>query len=444
MRIGGFLVRVADPEWQGERTVTEKFERSFTQQEPIPEEAIARAVEVMRHGRLHRYNAADGEVTETELLEREFADFVGARYCLAVASCGYAISCALRAIGVRPGDPVLMNAFTLAPVPGAIAGIGARPALVETTRDLVVDFADLKTKAGTSGAKVLVLSHMRGHICDMDQLADVCDRAGVSVIEDCAHTMGGGWDGVPSGRHGMAACYSTQTYKHMNSGEGGLIVSDDSDFMAAAIVNSGSYMNFGRHVAAPPAEAFRAASRDVPNCSGRMDNLRAALLRPQLRRLEAQCVAWNERYAAVEDGLRRSRAIRIVERPAKEQFVGSSIQFELPGFSPGAVEGVVSRCKERGVVLKWFGRDEPVGFTSRYDSWRFIEPQSCPKTDRALACLLDMRLPLTFSIPDCAAIAAIIVEEADRIGADGKVPEKDSTGDRSGFGTVGKAEEMHV
>lgn len=424
--------------------MTEKFERSFTQQEPIPEEAIARAVEVMRHGRLHRYNAADGEVTETELLEREFADFIGARYCLAVASCGCAISCALRAAGVRPGDPVLMNAFTLAPVPGAIAGIGARPVLVETTRELVIDFVDLEAKAGISGAGFLVLSHMRGHICDMDQLVDVCGRAGVTVIEDCAHTMGGGWNGVPSGRHGMAACYSTQTYKHMNSGEGGLIVSDDPDFMAAAIVNSGSYMNFGRHIAAPPADAFRDASRNVPNCSGRMDNLRAALLRPQLRRLGAQCRAWNERYAAVEDGLRRSTAIRIVERSAKEQFVGSSIQFELPGFGPSAIEDMVSRCAERGVVLKWFGRDEPVGFTSRYDSWRFVEPQSCPKTDRALACLLDMRLPLTFSIPDCAAIAAIIVEEADRTGADGAAPGNDSAGDRSGFEVAGKAEEMHV
>ena len=424
--------------------MTEKFDRSFTQQEPIPEEAIARAVEVMRHGRLHRYNAADGEVTETELLEREFADFVGARYCLAVASCGYAISCALRAVGVRPGDPVLMNAFTLAPVPGAIAGIGARPVLVETTRELVIDIDDLKARAGASGAKVLVLSHMRGHICDMDRLAEVCGRAGITVIEDCAHTMGGGWNGVPSGRHGMAACYSTQTYKHMNSGEGGLIVSDDSQFMAAAIVNSGSYMNFGRHAAAPPAEAFRDASRDVPNCSGRMDNLRAALLRPQLRRLEAQCKAWNERYAAAEDGLRRSRAIRIVERPAKEQFVGSSIQFKLPGFSPGAIEDVVSRCRERGVVLKWFGRAEPVGFTSRYDSWQFVEPQSCPKTDRALACLLDMRLPLTFSIPDCAAIAAIIVAEADRVDAGRQVIGTESVADGPPLGSRGKTEKAHV
>ncbi len=83
----------------------------------------------MRHGRLHRYNTAPGEVAETALLEEEFAAFTGAKYCLAVASGGYAMATALRAAGVRPGDKVLTNAFTLAPVPGAIAAVGGVPVL---------------------------------------------------------------------------------------------------------------------------------------------------------------------------------------------------------------------------------------------------------------------------------------------------------------------------
>ncbi|MGR3435106.1 MAG: DegT/DnrJ/EryC1/StrS family aminotransferase, partial [Shimia sp.] len=91
----------------------ERFTGSFTQQEPIPEEAIAAALAVLRHGRLHRYNEAEGEIAETALLEEEFAAQVGARYCLAVASGGYALACALRAVGVAPGDAVLTNAFTL-------------------------------------------------------------------------------------------------------------------------------------------------------------------------------------------------------------------------------------------------------------------------------------------------------------------------------------------
>lgn len=99
-----------------------RFTGSFTQQEPIPEAGIARALEVLRTGRLHRYNIAPGEEPETVALEREFATWQGARYCLAVASGGQAMQIALRAAGVKPGDRVLSNAFTLAPVPGAIAG----------------------------------------------------------------------------------------------------------------------------------------------------------------------------------------------------------------------------------------------------------------------------------------------------------------------------------
>ena len=94
------------------------FTGSFTQQEPIPEAAIEAAVAVMRSGRLHRYNLVPDDVGEVSRLEEEFAAFTGAKYCLAVASGGYAMSCVLRALGVGAGDKVLSNGFTLAPVPG--------------------------------------------------------------------------------------------------------------------------------------------------------------------------------------------------------------------------------------------------------------------------------------------------------------------------------------
>ncbi|MBC7141919.1 MAG: DegT/DnrJ/EryC1/StrS family aminotransferase, partial [Rhodobacteraceae bacterium] len=100
--------------------MTERFTGSFTQQEPIPEAGVEAALRVLRHGRLHRYNTVPGEIAEAALLEEEFAAFTGARYCLAVASGGYALGCALRALGIGPGDRVLTNAFTLAPVPGAV------------------------------------------------------------------------------------------------------------------------------------------------------------------------------------------------------------------------------------------------------------------------------------------------------------------------------------
>ena len=198
---------------------------------------------------------------------------------------------------------------------------------VGVTESLVIDLDDLAAKAGE--ADVLMLSHMRGHICDMNRLMEICTGAGITVIEDCAHTMGAAWNGTPSGRHGLVGCYSTQTYKHMNSGEGGLLVTDDDAVMARAVLLSGSYMLYGRHGTVPPEEAFAAVKYDTPNISGRMDNLRAAILRPQLARLDEQCERWNERYRVVEAGLRGTPGLQVIERAKEERYVGSSIQFLL-------------------------------------------------------------------------------------------------------------------
>lgn len=397
--------------------MTTRFTGNFTQQEPIPEAAIEAAVAVMRSGRLHRYNTKGDDLSEAAALEVEFAARMGAKYCLAVASGGYALSCALRAVGAKPGDKVLTNAFTLAPVPGAIANAACQPVFVEVTEELVIDLEHLAARIAETGAKYLMLSHMRGHLCDMDRLMAICDRAGVVVIEDCAHTMGASWNGVLSGRHGRVACYSTQTYKHANSGEGGLLISDDAEVMARATMLSGSYMLYGRHAAGPAPDIYGDIRLDTPNCSGRMDNLRAAILRPQLADLDRQCARWNDRYRVVEEGLRNLPGLKVIERPAKEAFVGSSIQFLLPGFSPESIRDVLTGCQKRGVELKWFGAPEPVAFTSRYTSWRYAPSEALPVTDRVLDSLMDMRLPLTFSVEDCQLIASIIRDEVARVHA---------------------------
>jgi dTDP-4-amino-4,6-dideoxygalactose transaminase len=389
----------------------ERFEGSFTQQEPIPEAGIEAAIAVMRHGRLHRYNTVAGEVAETALLEEEFAAYVGAKFCLGLASGGAAMACALRALQVRPGDPVLSNAFTLAPVPGAIASIGAKPVFVEVTEDLTIDLVHLEAQARVTGAKVLLLSHMRGHVGDMDAIMALCDRLGVRVVEDCAHTMGAKWKGVPSGRHGAIGCFSTQTYKHMNSGEGGFLVTDNAEFAARAVLLSGSYMLYARHRAAPPPEVFEALRLEVPNVSSRMDNLRAAILRPQIGMLDDRRARWRVLYQGMEEGLAGVPGLRLIPRPQHEDYVGSSFQFLLPGWEAARVAGFVAGAAARGVELKWFGAADPIGFTSRYAHWQYAEPEALPRTDRVLAGLIDMRLPLTFTPQDVGQIARIIGEE---------------------------------
>jgi dTDP-4-amino-4,6-dideoxygalactose transaminase len=386
-----------------------KFTKEFTRQEPIPEAAIQRAVELMKSGRLHRYNTATGEVSEVSLLEKEYADYVGARYCLGLSSCGSSLYVALKSVGVVAGDKVLSNAFTLAPVPGAIENAGATPVFVEITEDYLTDLQDLENKAGQSKAKYFLLSHMRGHIVDMDRVAEICGRLGIVLIEDCAHTVGCRWGDKFTGTFGRAGCYSSQTYKHMNSGEGGLLVTDDEDVIAKAILFSGSYMLYEGHVSRPPLEVFERHKKQIPNFSLRMSNLVAALIRPQLADLDRQCRRWNQRYDLLEAELSGIEHIRIPKRPAKEGYVGSSLQFTLMGIELPAVETFIETCAQRGVEIKWFGAKEPVGFTSSWESWQYIKnSQELPRTRKTLDFMCDFRVPLTFTLEDCKTVAAVI------------------------------------
>ena len=389
---------------------TKAFSRPFTQQEPINQEAIDAATQVLKSGRLHRYNTIEDELSEASLLEEEYAAYQDSKYCLACASGGYAMSVALKAAGLKPGESVLTNTFTLAPVPGSISNAGGNPIFVEITKDLVLDLDDLSRKVSESKARFLLISHMRGHLVDMDKLMQIVNENNLILIEDCAHTMGAQWKGQRSGNFGLAGCFSTQTYKHLNSGEGGLLTSNDEEFMARAIIYSGSYMLYERHGAAPSSKVFEEIRLETPNYSGRMDNLRASILRPQLKNLEKNINRWNERYQTVELELKEINGIEVPVRFEEEKYVGSSIQFRIPGISKSDAELFVKKNKELGVELKWFGNDDPSGFTSNHKSWKYVSRQQLNMSDKILSGLFDLRLPLTFSIDDCKHISKIIIE----------------------------------
>ena len=386
------------------------FTRPFTQQEPINQEAIDAATKVLKSGRLHRYNTIENELSEAALLEEEYAAYQQSKYCLACASGGYAMSVALKAAGLKLGESVLTNTFTLAPVPGSISNAGGSPIFVEITKDLVLDLEDLSKKAEESGARFLLISHMRGHLVDMDQLMKIVNENNLILIEDCAHTMGAQWKDQRSGNFGLAGCFSTQTYKHLNSGEGGLLTSNDEEFMARAIIYSGSYMLYERHGAAPSSKVFEDIRLETPNYSGRMDNLRASILRPQLKNLEKNINRWNERYQVVEAALKEIKGIEVPLRYEEERYVGSSIQFRIPSITATEAELFIKKNKELGVELKWFGNDVPSGFTSNHKSWKYVGRQQLNKSDEILSSLFDLRLPLTFSIDDCMHLSKIIIE----------------------------------
>jgi dTDP-4-amino-4,6-dideoxygalactose transaminase len=388
-----------------------QFTKAFTQQEAIPEQAKQRVMELLDSGRLHRYNTVGNELSDAAMLEQEYAQYQGRKYCLACTSGGYGIHIALRAMGLQVGDEVLTNAYTLAPVPGAIHAAGGKPVLVEIDENYHLDLADLKAKAKASNAKILLLSLMRGHIPNMQQLMTLCNELGIKVLEDCAHTMGASWDGIKSGNFGQVAAFSLQTYKHMNTGEGGLVVTDDAEIAARLIMHSGSYMLYERHGAAPAPEVFENIRLVSANMSGRMDNMRAALGLAQLPNLDKNCERWNHRYNLLNAAIGAVSGVDIPTRDKRESFVGSSIQFRPTALKMDQMPDFIAACAAQGVELKWFGESQPKAFTSRYDSWHYISPMPhLPSTLEALDRTLDLRVPLTFDDEDCRLIGAVIAQ----------------------------------
>ncbi|MEO8850503.1 MAG: aminotransferase class I/II-fold pyridoxal phosphate-dependent enzyme [Allobranchiibius sp.] len=382
----------------------------LTQPEPIPQEGIERAVELMHSGRLFRYGeTGSGDTDDAALLETRMAQLLGRRYAVGVNSCGASLFLALRSCGVLAGDPVLVNGWTLAPVPGAIDHAGAVPIVVEIDDELLIDLDDLRAKAQSSGSKVLVLSHMRGHIADVDAVVAICEELGLLLIEDCAHTLGASWAGQATGTFGVVGCFSLQTFKHLNAGEGGILVTDDPQIAARAILHSGSYMLYAQHSARPELAIFKPLRGLCANYSLRMTALAAALTLPQLDLLPARITAMNRSYRQLEAGCREIPGVRILERASQENYVGSSFQFALPDLTHEQLAAVVSVSGEFGLNLKWYGEQDMRGFTSRPEQWAYVpSARKVPRTDAVLSTVCDLRVPPGLLAEHCERILDIL------------------------------------
>ncbi|MBL4806312.1 MAG: DegT/DnrJ/EryC1/StrS family aminotransferase [Rhodobacteraceae bacterium] len=381
--------------------------------EPPPQASIDAALRLLTTGRLFRYGEMGGEGSEAALLETEFAALVGSKYCLGVNSGGSAMFLALKAAGVLPGDKVLLNAFTLAPVPGALQHLGAETVLVEINDRLVIDPEDLRLKAKNSGAKYLLMSHMRGHIADMDVISAICAEFDIKMIEDCAHTMGATWNGTQTGRFGIVSAFSSQSFKQFNTGEGGLIVTDNPDIAARAILMSGSYMLYEQHAAAPDAYVFDRWKGTCANHSMRISALTAAILRPQLPLLPARNARWRVIHDRIAMRLRRHQMLRLPNRPEAEGYIPTSIQFFMAG---DKIEAVIKESTAHGVPIKFFGGDTAIGFTSRSPHWEYIDnPQQVTKSEQILSTLCDVRLPLGLTDDQADTLADVITQSIDAV-----------------------------
>eukprot|EP00956_Cyclotella_meneghiniana_P018133 scaffold29968_cov26-Cyclotella_meneghiniana.AAC.4 len=321
------------------------IQRDIKTPDPVPQSGIDEAVSLMSTGRMYRYNVPNAQESTVSKCEVEITRYTGHKYCVALNSCGSAIMLMMKCAGLKPGDEVLSNAFTFGAVPSAIEHAGGKAVYVESDYNHVMDVEDLEKKLVMyPNAKMCLISHMRGKVADMDAVKAACDRHGITLLEDCAHSLGVLWNGQHTGHVGKASAISSQSYKMINSGEGGFLLTDDPDIAAKAAVYAGAYEGLsGKHITVPGPEHFKNYPNEIPNYSLRMSALAAAVVRPQIETLDERRAKYNRRYAFVTKNL--------VER--KGHLL--SIPKNTPGMTP--VHDSLHRACDVRLPLMWDDED---------------------------------------------------------------------------------------
>lgn len=250
--------------------------------------------------------------TKTLEFEKAFARFHSARHGVAVTNGTAALEVTIAALGIGPGDEVIVPDFTFVATASAVLFANALPVLVDVTPDTYCLDPKLTEAAITSRTKAIIAVHMGGHPADLDALAELACRRGIALIEDSSHAHASEWRGKRIGTFGVAGTFSFQSSKLMTAGEGGVIISDDETFER----NARSIHDCGRM----PGEWFY--SHFIYGSNYRLSEWQGAVLTAQLGRLDQQTQ-------------RRHQNSRVLDRELSK----------IPGITPQRLD---ERCTRNG------------------------------------------------------------------------------------------------
>ena len=258
---------------------TEPLPLEFPGVHYIDEKEIEAVNRVLRSHSLFRYYGVDLQ-KEVEMFESEFSQFLGVQHTLAVSSGTGALQTALSALGVGPGQEVIIPAYMWVSVLAAVVNHGAIPVLADINETFGLDPADLESRI-TSKTKGIIIVHMSGAPVDVEAVQKVAKAHGLWLLEDCAQCNGGRVRGKRVGTFGDMGIFSLQMNKNMTSGEGGAVVTNDPELYRRAVACHD--LGYARD------EQGRLIFNNLDLCMWglgyRIDEIRAAILRVQLKKL---------------------------------------------------------------------------------------------------------------------------------------------------------------
>lgn len=307
---------------------------------------MAAAMRVLARGNLSRY-APSGK-SRTTLFEEQLAAATGARHALAVNSGTSALVCALVAAGIGPGDEVLVPAYSWVSTAAAPLAVGAVPVLVDINDSLTIDPIDMRAKL-TPHTRAVIPVHMLNLVADMDSVMSLAVEHNLAVIEDACQAIGVKYRGKRVGSIGLAGAFSFNQHKNIKSGEGGALLTSNPRVYARA----GMYHDVGSYTRNDRFES------DEPLFVGlnlRMPELSAAILIPQLARLDRQLDRRAARRRMIIEEVADVRGLMISPHNDPSNAIGMTISFDDPDRARAFATGAgVNRLIDTGrhVYTNW-------------------------------------------------------------------------------------------
>ena len=287
----------------------------------------------------------NSEGSAAEKLEIDFSKIMGTQYALAVSSCSAALFLALKSLS-----------------------------LPQNARDVILS---------------------------------ECKQANIPLIEDAAHSLGTTWHGKKIGTLGDIGCFSFQSYKMLNAGEGGIFITDDPDLFAKAVIMSGAYEhNWMKHQG--DQAYFKKWQNKLPLYNLRMNNLSAALINAQLPELGSRVQKGRLNHDFTAERLDKSPWISVPAKLEPEQRAPDSIQFNLVDMNSTEIDLFEEITSGSGLNVQIFGRTK--NNARAFWNWQFLpETFELPKTRKMLMTACDVRLPSRLNLDECEAISEVIL-----------------------------------
>jgi len=287
-------------------------------------EEMDAVAEVIQNGYLFRYGSENDPkfLHKVATLEKEFAKYSGAGYGLATSSGTSSLVASVLALGLKPGDEIIVPAYTFVASYSSVIFPGIIPVLAEIDESLTLDPRDLENRI-TSRTKAIMPVHMLGNPCDMDKIMAIAKKHKLFVLEDSCQAAGASYKGKKIGTIGNIGAFSLNIFKTINSGDGGLVVTDDKKLYEIA---------FGVHDQGhkPSRLGVEVGARSVLGLNFRMNELTAAVALTQLKKLDKIVSTLREKRSKLKTLIQQARGFkfRTLNDPAGDCATLCTVIFE--------------------------------------------------------------------------------------------------------------------